>query len=88
MVTREMEHVKGLYDYSRFSQLAYKEKLNADRSRRQTQYLLILFVNALLLGAAIWYWQSRKREVERQKYSQTLRMLARTKKDLTREISD
>jgi hypothetical protein len=84
MVTREMEHVKGLYDYSRFSRLAYEEKQNADKSRRQAHYLLILFVNALLLAAALWYWQSTKRKIEQKKYNQTLRMLTWTKKDLER----
>ena len=82
MVTREMEHAKALYDYSRFSRLAYEEKLNADKSRRHALYLMILFVNALLLAIVIWFWQSMKRRNEQKEYNQTLRVLNRTKKDL------
>ena len=82
MVTREMERVKGMYDYNRISRLAYEERLNAEKSRRQAHNLLILFVNALLLAIIIWYWQSMKRKNDLKEYNHTLRTLNRTKKDL------
>ena len=82
MTIQELQHVKGMYDYSRYERQAYIEKIKTGRYRKYLTILLVLFVNAIFISFVAGHRQYQKRKEENKSYLQLLHSLNKTKHEL------
>ena len=82
MATKEVEHVKSLYDYTRFQKQAQQEKEKAEKSRRKGSILLLALLAVLTLFVYSILWTRKRRKAEIARREEMLNTLAREQSEV------
>ena len=82
MATKEVEHVKGMYNYTQHLQNAQAEKERADRVTRHNLIMLLILILIIMVIIYSFYKVKKKKQIAAKKFKSVLDSLSRVLLDV------
>lgn len=82
MATKEVEQIQGMYDYSRYQEIARQEKERADHANAIIQLISVFLFFFIIVIYVIVREVHKRRKEERAEYQNKVSLLAKTQADV------